>query len=84
MNENGTLEGLRLVNNLRKNNISSEIDLRLKTKFTKRIKYADKLKIPFIVFIGENELKEKKYTIKNLITGEQTLNTFQEILEKIK
>lgn len=36
-----------------------------------KIKNADKLKIPFVVVVGEDELKSKKFKLKNLRTGEE-------------
>ncbi|NCB50409.1 MAG: histidine--tRNA ligase [Clostridia bacterium] len=41
-------------------------------KFSKKISYADKLGIPFIVIIGEDELRAGVVSIKNLETGQQT------------
>jgi histidyl-tRNA synthetase len=35
------------------------------------IRNADKLKIPFVVVVGEDELKTKKFKLKNLKTGEE-------------
>lgn len=43
-------------------------DKKIKNKF----KYADKLQIPYTIVIGEDEEKINTYTIKNMITGEQT------------
>lgn len=43
-------------------------DKKIKNKF----KYADKLQIPYTIVIGEDEEKLNTYTIKNMITGEQT------------
>ena len=42
-------------------------DKKIKTKF----KYADKLQIPYVVVVGEDEVKNNTYTIKNMQTGEQ-------------
>jgi histidyl-tRNA synthetase len=45
-------------------------------KFDKQFKYAEKKNIPFIIIIGDKELKEKTCTIKNLATGQQeTIDT---------
>jgi len=40
-------------------------------KFGKKIAYADKLGIPFVVIIGEDELKAGVVSVKNLETGVQ-------------
>ena len=42
-----------------------------KKKFKAKIGYADKLAIPFVIFLGEDELREGKCSVKNMATGEQ-------------
>jgi histidyl-tRNA synthetase len=41
-------------------------------KFKAKVSYADKLKIPFVVFLGEDEIKGGVVTVKDMATGEQT------------
>ncbi len=43
-----------------------------KKKFKQKIAYADKLGIPYVVFLGEDEIKENKITVKDMATGDQT------------
>ncbi|EGW39202.1 histidine--tRNA ligase [Desulfosporosinus sp. OT] len=40
-------------------------------KIAKKLGYADKLSIPWVVLLGENEVAENMVTLKNLQTGEQ-------------
>lgn len=40
-------------------------------KVSDQIKHAEKTGIPYIVVIGENEIKTEKYLLKNIITGEE-------------
>lgn len=40
-------------------------------KFKAKMSYADKLGIPFVVFLGEDELQQGVVAVKNLRTGEQ-------------
>lgn len=42
-----------------------------KAKMKKQMSYADAMKIPYVVIIGESELAEGTVTMKNMITGEQ-------------
>lgn len=44
-----------------------------KKKFKAKLNYADKLQIPFVLFIGEDEISAQKVTLKNMRTGEQEL-----------
>jgi histidyl-tRNA synthetase len=41
-------------------------------KFKAKLTYADKLGIPFVIFLGEDEIRSGKITVKNMTTGEQT------------
>jgi histidyl-tRNA synthetase len=42
-------------------------------KMKKQMQYADKNQIPFVLIAGEKEIAEGKYTLKNMLTGEQQL-----------
>lgn len=52
-------------------------------KLKKKISYADKLNIPYIIIIGEDERDNKVYTVKDLKTGEQRTLSFEELLNLI-
>lgn len=66
---------------LRENKINTQIYLE-KAKMGKKFGYADKLNIPYVIIIGEEELKENKYTLRDMRTGEQFMLTLEEILSK--
>lgn len=73
---------IETANTLRKAGINTEIyfdNKKMKTQF----KYADKLKIPYVIVIGEDEIKTGKLTIKNMETGEQEQKTIEEIIKQI-
>ena len=42
-----------------------------KKKFKQKMSYADKLSIPYVVFIGEDEVNAGKVTVKDMVSGEQ-------------
>ncbi len=74
---------IEVANSLRKAGINTEVyfdDKKIKAKF----KYADKLKIPYVIVIGEDEINSGKLTLKNMETGEQEQKTIEEIIEFIK
>lgn len=73
-------KSLELATKLREKNIPTEVYLE-KAKIKKIFSYADKLKIPFVVVIGEDELRGNYYTLKNMTTGEQQQVSFDEILK---
>ena len=74
---------IEVANSLRKAGINTEIyfdNKKIKAKF----KYADKLKIPYVIVIGEDEIASSKLTFKNMETGDQEQKTIEEIIEFIK
>ena len=64
-------EPIALGTALRKLGVNTEIYLNNK-KLKAKMKYADKLKIPYVVVIGEDEIASKKVKVKNMRTGEET------------
>ena len=53
-------------------------------KMKKQMAYANAKQIPFVVLAGENEINEGKVTLKNMVTGEQTLLTKDELINAIQ
>ena len=46
-------------------------------KVGKQFMHADKRQIPFAVIVGETEMNENKYSLKNLVSGEQVVFDFE-------
>ena len=55
-----------------------------KKKFKAKIGYADKLGIPFVIFLGEDEIAQNVCALKNMDTGEQEPVTQAAALETIR
>ena len=55
-----------------------------KKKFKAKIGYADKLGIPFVIFLGEDEIAQHVCALKNMDTGEQEAVTQAVALETIR
>ncbi len=53
-------------------------------KMKKQMGYANSKGIPFVVIAGENEMAQKKLTLKDMQTGEQDLLTVDDIIGKWK
>lgn len=51
-------------------------------KMKKQMGYADTKKIPFVAIVGETEMAESKINLKNMITGEQTMVTVDELMNR--
>ncbi len=71
---------LDIVQYLRENKIHAEYypdDIKLK----KQMSYANNKNIPWVILIGEDEIKSNKLTCKNMINGEQTIHSKESLLE---
>ena len=74
---------LEVATALRENNINTEVfleDKKPKAKF----KYADKICIPYVAVIGEEETEKQVVTLKNMTTGEQTQMKVEDIMKEIR
>ena len=74
---------IKIATNLRNAGINVQTiteDMKLKNK----LKYANKLKIKYLIIVGEDEIKAGKVTLKDMITGEQKLVKFEDIINNIK
>jgi histidyl-tRNA synthetase len=52
-------------------------------KMKKQLDYANRKRIPFVVLVGENEMKEGKFTLKDMSSGEQGTMTWEEVKKKM-
>ncbi len=55
-----------------------------KKKFKAKIGYADKLGIPFVIFLGEDEIAQHVCALKNMATGVQEAVTQETALETVR
>jgi len=81
--EENVAKSIEISNVLRENKINVQVylnDKKLKAKF----KYANKLEVPYVIVVGEEEEKTQKYALKNMETGEQGVLTIEEIGARIK
>ena len=81
----GTNESLycyKAIQTLRANGISAELYPDA-TKLKKQITYANKRNIPYVVLVGEEELSNNYFTLKNMITGSQETVDFPTLQSRI-
>lgn len=76
-------EALKVSSEIRNAGISTEVYVEDK-KPKAKMKYADKIGIPYILIIGEEERESKVYTLKNMETGEQEKLSLDDIISKLK
>jgi histidyl-tRNA synthetase len=70
---------LPVLADLRKNGVNAEI-FPDSTKMQKQMNYANKKEIPYVILAGETEIKAKKFTLKNMASGEQQLVSASELI----
>ena len=66
---------------LRNNGINTQIYVE-KAKIKKQFKYANSLEIPYVIVLGEDEIKNGTVSLKNMETGEQCELTIEEVVNK--
>ena len=74
---------LRLLHRLRQQGIAT-IYYPEEVKMKKQFEYADALSIPYVVIIGEDEMKQEKISVKNMKTGEQEMLSINLLTSKLK
>ena len=53
-------------------------------KFKAKMNYADKIGVPYVVFLGEDEVRDGVVACKDMASGEQTKLGFDETLERVR
>ncbi len=79
------IESLMLANNLRDLDYNVEIEMKTK-KLKKSLDYANKEKIPYVIILGENEIKNNTIIVKDMFNNnsiELKLNNLEKIKEYI-
>ena len=74
---------IKIATNLRNSGINTEIFLNDK-KLKAKMKYANKLEIPYVIVVGEDETNTGIVKIKNMQTGEEMESKIEEISEKLR
>ena len=75
-------KSIEVATKLRKNGINTQIytdNAKIKNQF----KYANRLNIPFVIVIGEDEIQNNTVSLKNMETGEQENITIEEAVNRV-
>lgn len=75
---------LKVAKKLRQNAVNTEIYSNVYKDMKAKLKYADKLNVPYAMIIGENEKKENCVMLKNMKEKTQEKVGLDEILSRIK
>jgi len=81
--EKESLFSLKAIKALREQNINAEL-YPDNAKMKKQMNYANKRNIPFVVLVGEEELKNNQFTLKNMISGNQDKIDLQTMISSLK
>ena len=74
---------MEIIQQLRENDVSCDMDF-LKKGISKNLDYANKMNIPFVILVGENELKVGKLKLKDMRSGEESLVSISEAINITK
>ncbi|MCA0153663.1 histidine--tRNA ligase [Winogradskyella vincentii] len=74
---------LKAVTKLRESGIKAEL-YPDKAKMKKQMNYANRRNIPFVVLVGDEELKTESFTLKDMVSGNQNVVSYNELLNKLK
>jgi len=69
--------GVQFAKSLRDKGIITEIYLE-DSKIVKKLGYANKLGIPFVILVGDAEVQNRTVTVKNMVTGDQITVNFDD------
>jgi len=83
MDENSSEFSLKVAKVLRENKINTEVYSNFYKDMKTKLKYANKLNIPYVCIIGEDEVKENCVTIKNMDEKTQKKVSLEELLKEI-
>ncbi len=76
-------EGLRLLFSLRKNQVKTAMDFESKS-LKSQMRTADKIKSRFVIIIGEDEIKARKFNLKDMKNGSQETLDFDSIIPELQ
>ena len=74
---------LALCSQIRKEGIACDVMFEEKS-FKSKLKDANRLGVPFVVIVGEDEVASGKFAVKNMETGEQKLLSKEELIKQMR
>ncbi len=76
-------KSIEVANYLRNKEIYTQVYLE-SAKLGKKFNYADKLNIPYVIVVGEEEFKTNRYSLRDMKTGIQKSLSIEEIIDSLK
>ncbi len=75
-------ESIKIAKTLRKLRVKTEIDL-MGRGISNNLSYANSMGIPYVLFVGKRELKEKKFKLRDMKSGKEKMLKLEEIPKNI-
>lgn len=82
VDKSATQHSIALAQDLRRQDIAVAVNYSGK-RIGDQIRDADKMKVPFVIVVGEKERDSGRYTVKNLESGNETILTADRIAEHL-
>lgn len=75
-------ESLKIAQELRKAGIKTDLDI-VGRGISKNLDFANTMGIPFVIFVGPQELKKKKVKLRDMKSGKEELLTVKELIKEL-
>jgi histidyl-tRNA synthetase len=82
LDEEGRNHAISLSTKLRAAGISTQVYLET-SKLVKQMRYADRLKVPYVVVVGSKEVISENYALKDMASGEQQTLDIESIIKTL-
>ena len=76
--EKEALTAIKMATKLRKSGVLCEVYPEA-AKIQKQLKYADKRQVPYVILLGEKEMNEGTFVLKDMRTGQQEIKPQKEV-----
>lgn len=83
VDEKSGYKAIEIANELRENGITCQIDL-MGWKLTRQLEYADSQKIPYVLIVGERELKSGKFKLKDMEKKTERELSLDNVIKELK
>jgi len=77
------MESAKIASELRKAGINTDMDL-VGRSISKNLAYANNRGIPFVLFVGPDELKKAKVKLRDMQSGKEQLLTVNQVVKRLK
>ena len=76
-------ECMKIAEELQKSGINTDMDISARG-ISKNLDYANSLGISYVIFAGEDELKQKKVKLRDMKTGKEEMLSVKDVVKKLK